>query len=63
MAPILEDGLGQGMENAISAALYGPILAQILLGAVLIAAGVVILVLGHRRYRRRQGKGPGKREK
>ena len=61
MAPALEDSLGQGMESTIAAALYGPIVAQILVGAVLIAAGVAILVIGRRRWRRRQGKGPGER--
>ncbi len=56
MAPVLENGLSEGVESAISAALYGPIVAQILLGAALVAAGVAILVIGHRRYRRRQGR-------
>jgi hypothetical protein len=53
MAPVLENGLGEGAESAISAALHGPVLAQILLGAALIAVGAAILVIGRRRYRRR----------
>ena len=36
--------------------MYGPIITQIVLGGILVAAGVLILVLGHRRYRREYGK-------
>lgn len=36
--------------------MYGPIITQIVLGGILVAAGVLILALGRRRYRRKYGK-------
>ena len=38
--------------STITFAMYIPIIARIAAGAVLIAAGILILVLGRRRYRR-----------
>lgn len=42
--------------NGMKQIIYWPIIAQLVVGAVLVAAGVLILVLGHRRYVRRHRK-------
>lgn len=52
--------MGLGFYNSsvdrVISIMYGPIIAQIVLGGILAAAGVFILVLGHRRYRRKHEK-------
>ena len=49
------DLYNSSMDRVMSI-MYGPIITQIVLGGILVAAGVLILVLGHRRYRRKYGK-------
>lgn len=36
--------------------MYGPIITQIVLGGILVVAGILILALGYRHYRRKHGK-------
>lgn len=43
-------GIGTGY---MTFALYLPILGQIVMGAILAVAGILTLVLGHRKYERR----------
>lgn len=40
----------------MASVLYGPIVTQMVLGGILAAAGILILVMGRRRYRRKYGK-------
>ena len=42
--------------DRVMSIMNGSIITQIVLGGILVAAGVIILVLGHRRYRRKYGK-------
>lgn len=42
--------------NGVEQIIYWPMIAQMVVGAVLVAAGVLILVLGRRRYIQNHGK-------
>ena len=40
--------------DSIALAIYLPLIVQIVVGAALVAAGILILVVGHRKYIRRR---------
>lgn len=42
--------------DRITAMMYPPVVTQIVVGAILVAVGVVILAVGHHRYRQKQKK-------